>query len=198
MNLTIDASDFDTGATSLMQALGGAESDLARRVIARAMKKTANWVRNQIARAVAAGIKMPVKAFREMRVSVYIDKEDLAAKVWVGAAPMEARRFGPVKWTPAMSGARAGRRTFDGSFASFPPSQRHTKFIWRRTGEAPRIATYGRYAYKPLLREPIEQVTEDIEAVVYEQGARLERRAQQQFRMTLHHELQFELSKALK
>jgi hypothetical protein len=195
VRLTIDATDWDERADALIAGLGGEGAPIVRRVIERAMRKTATWLRNQIARTVAPGIKMPVKMFREMRVAVYINKEDHEAKVWIGANPIEARRFGPVQWSRGMHGARAGRRSFDGTFAANPPTQKHTSFIWRRSGEAPRIATKGRYAGR--LREPLVEEVADIDAVVRENAARLEARALTHFRDTLAHELDFEISKVL-
>jgi hypothetical protein len=188
MNLTIDALDWDERSDALINALGGIDATPVKTAVRRAVTKTAKWLRVRIVRAIAQGIQMPVRALDQLRVRIHYNKardggavDMWEALLWVGTNPVSAQRFGAVSWRRSMSGARAGRRIFGGTFAAAPRGGE--KIVWRRMGKE---------------RLPIEKETVAIDEVAQENGLRLERMGLQRFRDTLAHELDYELSKALK
>lgn len=100
----------------------------------RAFGKLATWVRRQVARAVSQEANIPQKVFlASKRTATHIAADGGELVVWVGTRDLPAHRIGTVRWTRRMTGARAGRRLFPGTW-SWGPGSKTGSAIFRRLG----------------------------------------------------------------
>lgn len=179
-NITIDALDWDDRVDSVVSVLGGENSATFRRAVRRAITNTVRWLRRQVARIAAMELGIAQKIFDKSRIRFRMERGDvLEGILWIGTNPFPAHRLGRVKWTRKMTGARAGRRTFPGTFAA---SHTGTPLIWRRSGRE---------------RLPIEIETVDIDTAIGENVRRLEAEALKRYRTLLAQSVNFELQKKL-
>ncbi len=147
----------------------------------RAMRKTAGWVRTQMARALGNEARLP-KRLLATRGNVY-DKGwrdggdgGLAFKVWFGLDPIFADRIGtPIKTT---RGYRVGRHRFDGAF--MPKRGRYAGKLYHRTTDA---------------RLPIMRARVEIDELGKRVFARLEPRIPERFNELLRQEMNYEIAK---
>lgn len=178
MNLEIDATDWDEKTERLIHALGGESGKPVAAAVRRTLRKTTQWLQRQVTRIAATEIGVTQNKFKKARVSVSIGKGSTwTASIWVGTDPWPAHRLGKVKWTRKMAGARAGRRTFPGTFA-----HRDGGHIFKRSGAA---------------RLPIEKEALEIDNAMRQNIRRLEVGALSRYRDTLASELNYEFQKSI-
>lgn len=173
-DITVDALDISANAETLIETLIDGRSDApVNRAVNRAIRKTGQWLRRQVTRLAAIELKVSQRTFDKARVRFWLDRKNLEGTLWVGTNPFPAHRLGTVRWNRRMKGARAGRRSFPGTFAP-----RQDGPVFRRTGKA---------------RLPIEVVSLDIDEQLQEQFKRLEARGLRRYRAILEQELTYEL-----
>lgn len=147
----------------------------------RASRKTAGWVRTQMARAIGNEARLP-KRILASRGHLY-DKGwrtggggGVAFKVWFGLDPIFADRIGkPVKLA---RGYRVGKHSFKTAF--MPRRGRYAGKLYHRTTDA-RL---------PIMRARVE--IDELGRRVFE---RLEPQIEARFRALVEHELRYEIMK---
>ncbi|RRQ20695.1 phage tail protein [Thiohalobacter thiocyanaticus] len=194
-SISIDGMNWDQRTRTLFEglgALGPRRAIVVRRAQKRAATKAARYARRQLARVAASAIGVPQSTFITHRIRIRITEKELwEATVWVGEDPFPAHRLGTVRWNRRMTGARAGRRTFPGSFAHRAPEGP----IFIRTGESPRIMTRGSHGGE--VREPIDRLDIPFQEVVRANVPRISRETQRRYQRIMAQELNFELQKLL-
>jgi len=164
-----------------MAALGGSrESGAIKKAARRAISKTTRWVRRRLAQLAASELGLSQSALAKARIRIYKRKSVMESGVWAGANDLAAHRFGSVRWTKRMAGARAGRRMFEGSFAvkSGPMAGK----IYRRKGRD---------------RFPLAVEKAEISPDMFSAMRQIERQGQARYKKVLLQELNYEWQKAL-
>ncbi|MCP5136594.1 MAG: hypothetical protein H6981_07330 [Gammaproteobacteria bacterium] len=170
IDLDIDLADAIDDVT-----IGLDRTDKAmQKAIGRAVNKLTRWLHRRLLQIVAKQTGLPQKNLRRVRVRMGVGKK--GGMVWVGLNPVEARHFGKVVWRRGMTGARAGRRSFPGTFAV---QRGKGALIFARRGEA-RLPIY----------QPRVEIDKDIEPHI----KRLDAEAQRRFRSLLEQEINFALN----
>lgn len=109
--------------------------DLAPAAITRArraaLRKTAVFAQKTVGQSIRDAVGLPISAFKKLnRFAIRFMGND-GMRVWTGTNPVPAHNFGTVKWNRRMVGARAGKKSFAGSFAWNRPQG---TLIMQRTG----------------------------------------------------------------
>lgn len=112
----------------------------------RAGSKLITWARRQVLRAASQSSGATQKRLQELVRFRATRQDGGGIEIWIGTNPLKAHHLGAVRWTPRMKGARAGKRSFPGTW-SWGQGSRTGTAIMRRLGEA---------------RLPIEAVTVPI------------------------------------
>lgn len=134
------------------------ELDLAS---ARALRKTANWLRTHSTKEIAKELRITQSPLRH-RYDVYTRAAGKEVKVWVGLRPISVHYLGTPKETS--TGVSVGHRTYEDAFIAQPKNG--TPMVWARKGRE---------------RLPIAVVREDWEGPALTVLERWEQRAQQRF-----------------
>lgn len=121
----------------------------------RTLRKTANWIKSQTAKAVSKETKIPQKLLRQ-RLYFFLRSRD-TGKVWLGLNAIEANRLGKPRQT--RRGVTVGRHRFEGA--------------WMMRQAAPDGPVYRR---KGKDRMPYEMVKHDCSASRFVRVARISRR----------------------
>lgn len=147
------------------------------RAIARALRKLATWLKRQVLRAASEASAIPQRFFqRAMRY--YVTLTPVGLSVWIGTNPIKAHRLGAVRWTRRMTGARAGRKLYPGSWS------------WGARGKTG-PAILSRTSPKRL---PIKIETEQPHAAVLDRLQQVEADAAARFDRLLTQELNYALN----
>lgn len=126
----------------------------------RALNKTLRWVRGRSVKAISHELNIPQKLAKQRVAHFLAKRSSQHGRVYAGLNPISARRLGKVKQLKR-GGVRVGRHKFDDAFAVDTGKGRLK--VFRRTGEAKRKPTKGRYAGTGIKREPIEGVDLDVD-----------------------------------
>ena len=139
----------------------------------RTLRKTANWVKSQTAKAVSRETRIPQKLLRH-RLYFFLRSRD-TGKVWLGLNAFKASQLGKIRQT--RNGVTAGRFRFDGA--------------WIMRKVAPNGPVYRRMGKG---RTPYEKVKFDWsgpgEAAFREAASRVEERVQTILRQEINYEIQ--------
>lgn len=144
----------------------------------RAATKTRTWVRRQVLRAVSQSIGVPQKTISGLKRFAAVTDTAGGVRIWIGTNPLKAHHLGAVRWTRRMAGARAGRRSFPGSW-SWGPGSRTGTAIMRRTGAG---------------RLPVEVVTVPIHETVLARILGMEPEIGERYSTLLRQELNYALN----
>lgn len=128
---------------------------------ARALRKTAQWLRTHSSREIARELGITQSPIRH-RYNVYSESTAQEVKLWVGLQPISVHWLGDPKQNSA--GVSVGHRQYDDAFIS--PMKSSHKLVFRRKGRE---------------RLPVERVTEDWSEQGYSALERWERRAMNRF-----------------
>lgn len=163
------------GWASVERALADAprKLDLAA---ARALRKTAQWLRTHSSREIARELRIAQSPIRH-RYNVFSKSTTKEVKLWVGLRPISVHYLGTPKQTP--TGVKVGHRDYDEAFIS--PMKSNQRLVFRRKGRE---------------RLPIEKVTEDWEGPALGALERWEKRALERFMDLFEHEARYALEGA--
>lgn len=163
------------GWASVERALADAprKLDLAA---ARALRKTAQWLRTHSSREIARELGITQSPVRH-RYSIYSQSTAREVKLWVGLEPIGVHYLGTPKQTS--TGVRVGHREYADAFIS--PMKSSQRLVFRRKGRE---------------RLPLEKVTEDWEAPAISTLERWEKRAMERFMELFEHEASYVLQNA--
>jgi hypothetical protein len=141
---------------------------------ARALRKTAQWLRTHSTREIARELRITQSPVRHRYI---INSRSTAneVKLWVGLNPISVHYLGTPEQTP--TGVKVGHRAYDDAFIS-PMKTRH-RLVWRRKGRE---------------RLPIERVTEDWDGPAMDVLSRWEKRAMERFAELFEQEARYVLS----
>lgn len=142
----------------------------------RALRKTANWVKGQTAKAVSKETKIAQKVIRQ-RLYFFL-RSKAEGKVWLGLNRIEAHRLGKVRQT--RKGVSAGRFSFPGAWLKKKVAPEGP--IYRRVGE-------NRLPYELVTHDWAESGEKAFRAVATVVGDRL--------RTVLKQEINYEIQKAI-
>lgn len=128
---------------------------------ARALRKTAQWLRTHSTREISRALRITQIPIRNRFL---IDTRATAreVKLWVGLNPLSVHYLGTPRQTT--TGVKVGHREYDDAFIS--PMKTSARLVWRRKGRE---------------RLPIQRVTEDWEAEGFTVLERWEKRAMERF-----------------
>ncbi|HEC0486920.1 phage tail protein [Pseudomonas aeruginosa] len=148
------------GWAGVESALAGmpAKLDLAA---ARALRKTAQWLRTHSSREIARELGITQSPIRH-RYQIHSRSTAQEVKLWVGLEPIAVHYLGEPRQTT--TGVRVGHRQYDDAFIS--PMKSRQRLVWRRKGRE---------------RLPIEKVEEDWQGPAMTALERWERRAMDRF-----------------
>ena len=128
---------------------------------ARALRKTAQWLRTHSSREIAKELRISQSPIRH-RFDVFSQATSREVKLWVGLRPLSVHYLGTPKQTA--TGVSVGHREYEEAFIS-PMKTKH-QLVWRRKGRE---------------RLPLERVTEDWASEGVTALERWEKRAEQRF-----------------
>jgi hypothetical protein len=128
---------------------------------ARALRKTAQWLRTHSTREIAKTLGIVQSPVRH-RYNIFSQATGNQVKVWVGLQPISVHYLGNPKQTA--TGVAVGHRTYDDAFIS--QVKNGPAMVWRRKGRE---------------RLPLVRVTEDWEGPALDLLGRWEKRAQARF-----------------
>lgn len=128
---------------------------------ARALRKTAQWLRTHSTREIAKTLGIVQSPVRH-RYNIFSQAAGNQIKVWVGLQPISVHYLGNPKQTA--TGVAVGHRTYDDAFIS--QMKNGPAMVWRRKGRE---------------RLPLVRVTEDWEGPALDLLGRWEKRAQARF-----------------
>lgn len=136
----------------------GKKLDLAA---ARALRRTAQWLRTHSSKEVARELRIAQSPIRH-RYNIYSQSTANEVKLWVGLQPIGVHYLGTPKQTP--DGVSVGHRQYDGAFIS--PMKSSQRLVFQRKGRE---------------RLPIKLVREDWEGPAMSALERWEKRALNHF-----------------
>ena len=157
----------------------GALADAPRKLdlaAARALRKTAQWLRTHSSREIARELGITQSPVRH-RYNIYSQSTAREVKLWVGLQPIGVHYLGTPRQTA--TGVKVGHRDYDDAFIS--PMKSSQRLVFRRKGRE---------------RLPIEKVTEDWEGPALGALERWERRAMERFMELFEHEARHALQTA--
>jgi hypothetical protein len=143
---------------------------------ARALRKTAQWLRTHSSREIARELSITQSPVRH-RYSIYSQSTASEVKLWVGLQPIGVHYLGTPKQTA--TGVKVGHREYDDAFIA--PMKSSERLVFRRKGRE---------------RLPLEKVTEDWEGPAISVLERWERRALERFMELFEHEASYALQSA--
>ena len=128
---------------------------------ARALRRTAQWLRTHSSREIAQELRITQSPIRH-RYNIFSRATAGEVKLWVGLQPIAVHYLGTPKQTT--DGVSVGHRSYDGAFIS--PMKSSQRLVFRRKGRE---------------RLPIELVREDWEGPAMDALERWEKRAHNYF-----------------
>ena len=128
---------------------------------ARALRRTAQWLRTHSSREIAKELRIVQSPIRH-RYNIYSESTANQVKLWVGLRPISVHYLGTLKQTA--TGVSVGHRQYDDAFIS--PMKTKFPLVFQRKGRE---------------RLPIKRVMEDWEGSGLSALERWERRAQNHF-----------------
>jgi hypothetical protein len=144
----------------------------------RALGKLKTFVESQVAKVVAAELKVTqkaVKALGRVRESV---RGDGALSIWIGTNDIPVHRLGTVTWTRGQKkGAKVGRKYYPGTW-SWGPGSRTGTAVMRRQGAS---------------RLPIESVREPMHDAVSQRVRALLPAVSERYGKLMRQEMKFAL-----
>lgn len=143
---------------------------------ARALRKTAQWLRTHSSREIARELGITQSPIRH-RYNIYSQSTAREVKLWVGLQPIGVHYLGTPRQT--RTGVKVGHREYDAAFIS--PMKSTQRLVFRRKGRE---------------RLPIEKVTEDWEGPAVSALERWERRALERFMELFEQEARYVLQAA--
>ncbi|HBO5920130.1 TPA: hypothetical protein L4657_006072 [Pseudomonas aeruginosa] len=143
---------------------------------ARALRKTAQWLRTHSSREIARELGITQSPIRH-RYNIYSQSTAREVKLWVGLQPIGVHYLGTPRQT--RTGVKVGHREYDEAFIS--PMKSTQRLVFRRKGRE---------------RLPIEKVTEDWEGPAVSALERWERRALERFMELFEQEARYVLQAA--
>ncbi|MFU4162800.1 phage tail protein [Pseudomonas aeruginosa] len=143
---------------------------------ARALRKTAQWLRTHSSREIARELGITQSPIRH-RYNIYSQSTAREVKLWVGLQPIGVHYLGTPRQT--RTGVKVGHREYDAAFIS--PMKSTQRLVFRRKGRE---------------RLPIEKVTEDWEGPAVSALERWERRALERFMELFEQEARYVLQTA--
>jgi hypothetical protein len=149
----------------------------------RALRKLSTWVQRQVLREASAAIGVPQKIIKALLRYRSTRTADVLS-IWIGTNPLKAHHLGKVRWTRRMTGARAGRKLFAGSW-SWPASRIMAGLIVER------IAKFNRNE-NPRLQK-IDVVTEEVHQAVLTRLEAIQPNIDARFLTLLQQELNYAL-----
>lgn len=141
---------------------------------ARALRKTAQWLRTHSTREIARELRITQSPVRH-RYIINTRSTANEVKLWVGLNPISVHYLGTPQQTP--TGVKVEHRAYDDAFIS-PMKTRH-RLVWRRKGRE---------------RLPIERVTEDWDGPALDVLSRWEKRSMERFAELFEQEARYALS----
>lgn len=142
----------------------------------RTLRKTANWVKSQTAKAVSKETRIPQKLLRQ-RLYFFLRSRN-TGKVWLGLNAIEAHRLGNPKQT--RRGVTVGRHRFEGA--------------WMMSKAAPDGPVYRR---KGKDRMPYEMVKKDWSGQGEAAFRSAAMKAEERLMVVLRQEVNYEIHKAV-
>lgn len=146
------------GAVDMAVSQAAKKLDLAA---ARALRKTAQWLRTHSSREIARELRIAQSPIRH-RFDIFSQSTAKEVKLWVGLRPLSVHYLGTPKQTP--TGVSVGHRGYENAFIS-PMKTKHL-LVWRRKGRE---------------RLPLEKVVEDWASEGVTALEKWEKRAEQRF-----------------
>lgn len=143
---------------------------------ARALRKTAQWLRTHSSREIARELGITQSPIRH-RYNIYSQSTAREVKLWVGLQPIGVHYLGTPRQT--RTGVKVGHREYDEAFIS--PMKSTQRLVFRRKGRE---------------RLPIEKVAEDWEGPAVSALERWERRALERFMELFEQEARYVLQTA--
>ncbi len=128
---------------------------------ARALRKTAQWLRTPSSREIARELGITPSPIRP-RYNIYSQSTAREVRLWVGLQPIGVHSLGTPRQT--RTGVKGGHREYDAAVIS--PMKSTPRLVFRRKGRE---------------RLPIEKLTEDWEGPAVSALERWERRALERF-----------------
>lgn len=181
INLNIDVNQGDLALLS--QTLSSLRARALPMALSRANRKMARYLNTHVSRQAALHTGIQVSRFRKYRVKLKLNVGNGTSQVWIGTSDIAAHHLKTPRWNRSWAGAKAGGKTFKGSFIA--KSQGNTgEKVFKRTGNK---ASSG----KDQITVERLKVDSDIQRII----RRLERQAQQRYVQLLTHEISFEISK---
>jgi len=167
--------NVDDGWVGVERAIAAAprKLDLAA---ARALRKTAQWLRTHSSKEIAKELRITQSPIRH-RYNIYSQSTSKEVKLWVGLRPIGVHYLGTPKQTS--TGVRVGHRNYDDAFIA--PMKSNQRLVFRRKGRE---------------RLPVEKVTEDWEGPALGALERWEKRALERFMELFEHEARYALESA--
>lgn len=148
--------------------------DTARK---RALRKLSTWIQRQALREAAAAAGTTQKVMKTL-VRYRASLNDARIAIWIGTNPIGAHHLGTVRWTRRMTGARAGRRSFPGTWSWSAPAKT-AGLIMERRGAA---------------RLPLDKVVVPIHQAVLTRMEQLQPAVAARFQALLLQELNYALN----
>ena len=155
--LNLDLSDGFAAVPEILNRLRK-DLDLAA---ARALRKTANWLRTHSTKEIAKELRITQSPLRH-RYDVFSRAAGKEVKIWVGLRPIAVHYLGTPKETA--TGVSVGHRAYEDAFIGHPKNG--AAMVWVRKGRK---------------RLPIELVREDWDGPALSVLERWEKRAQVRF-----------------
>ncbi|RMO79792.1 hypothetical protein ALQ33_200127 [Pseudomonas syringae pv. philadelphi] len=152
---------MDVSGWAEVEAMGRDATKKLDLAAARALRKTAQWLRTHSSREISRELRISQSPIRH-RYNVFNQSTSKEVKLWVGLRPISVHYLGTPKQTT--TGVSVGHREYDDAFIS-PMKSRHS-LVFRRKGRQ---------------RLPVERVMEDWESEGLSALERWERRAQNRF-----------------
>jgi len=123
----------DRGSILAMERAVLAIPQAAEKARRRALTKLKTFVEGQVAKAVAAELKIPQNAVRALGRVRETSQGDGSMSIWVGTNDLPVHRLGTVTWTRRQKGARVRREIYPGTW-SWGKGSKTGSAVMRRVG----------------------------------------------------------------
>lgn len=161
-------------ADSAIAALNGGTADMIKKLdlaAARALRKTANWLRTHSSREISKELRITQSPIRH-RYRVFTRGKGNEIKLWIGLDPIAVHFLGTPKEVPG--GVRVGHRFYEDAFIGQPKNGQ--PMVFRRKGRE---------------RLPVEAVKESWDGPATTVLERWEKRAIERFADLFEHEAEY-------
>lgn len=176
MSAPLDIRIDTQGTLERLQAEMAAMPRGVERARRRALRKLSTWVQRQALREASAATGATQKVLKTL-VRYRASINDQRISIWIGTNPLGAHHLGAVRWTPRMTGARAGRRLFPGAWSWSAPRKTAGVIMQRRGAD----------------RLPIDKIVVPIHQAVLDRMNQLQPAIAARFQTLLFQELNYAL-----